>query len=252
MSNLMEAIEINSSSSEDNQDHFLEDDNVGNPPHPFNDEVVEVLSDSSSSSHANNSNHIIIPTDLYSRSYPDMPLGSLPSTNHLSYNNGRLSFLWHGKPQPLARPRFFRRGIFSPSGQKIKNCKQFLTSQMESNDIDLIPYEAHISVQVKIFFFMQRPLHHFVGGRRTIGNLRNEHRSAPFFNWTSNPTGPDVDNLTKFVLDSMNKIVYHDDRQVVKIEAYKILDCNGLCLGRTEVQVCPVQFLFPGFWFPES
>jgi len=64
--------------------------------------------------------------------------------------------------------------------------------------------------------------------------------------------GLDVDNLTKFVLDTVNKIIYDDDRQVVKTEAYKILDCNGLCLGRTEVQVRPVNSLFPGFWFLES
>jgi len=153
---------MHSSRSDDNPGEFLEDDNVGNLPHSLN-EVVEVLSNSFSS-HANNSNNNLIVTDLHHIACPDMPQGSLPSTNHLSCNNSCLSFLLHGKPQHLARPRFFRRKIFSPSGQKIKNCKQFLTSQMECNDIDLRPHKAHISVQVKMFFFMQCPLHHFVGG----------------------------------------------------------------------------------------
>jgi Holliday junction resolvase RusA-like endonuclease len=36
------------------------------------------------------------------------------------------------------------------------------------------------------------------------------------------PTGPDVDNLAKSLLDGMNRVVYHDDRQVAKLTVAKI------------------------------
>ena len=51
------------------------------------------------------------------------------------------------------------------------------------------------------------------------------------------PIHPDIDNLAKFVLDSLNGILaYKDDCQVVKLVAYKLMDKNaGLCTGRTIV-----------------
>lgn len=52
-------------------------------------------------------------------------------------------------------------------------------------------------------------------------------------------TGPDVDNLVKFVMDALNELVHPDDRQVVKLLAYKFRDNEGECLGRTEVKIAP-------------
>jgi Holliday junction resolvase RusA-like endonuclease len=52
---------------------------------------------------------------------------------------------------------------------------------------------------------------------------------------------PDVDNLVKFVLDGMNKLVNklvcEDDSQVVKLTACKLFDSEGACDGRTVIQV---------------
>ena len=55
-----------------------------------------------------------------------------------------------------------------------------------------------------------------------------------------------MDNLAKFVLDSLNGLLYEDDRQVVKLCAVKVLDTpvengdggdDGLCLGGTDVEI---------------
>jgi Holliday junction resolvase RusA-like endonuclease len=46
-----------------------------------------------------------------------------------------------------------------------------------------------------------------------------------------------VDNLAKFVLDSLNGLLYDDDRQVCSLHATRLLDNDGLCLGSTEVCV---------------
>ena len=45
----------------------------------------------------------------------------------------------------------------------------------------------------------------------------------------------DVDNLAKFILDSLNGMVYADDKQVASIHATKYYDNEGLCLGSTLV-----------------
>ena len=50
-------------------------------------------------------------------------------------------------------------------------------------------------------------------------------------------TRTDVDNLTKFVLDSMNELLYEDDRQILSLHVTKVLDNEGLCEGSTEVYV---------------
>ena len=56
---------------------------------------------------------------------------------------------------------------------------------------------------------------------------------APF----ARPIRPDIDNLAKFVLDALNGLLYTDDRQVVKLLVYKLLDNQGECEGRTVVEV---------------
>lgn len=47
----------------------------------------------------------------------------------------------------------------------------------------------------------------------------------------------DVDNLSKFILDAMNEVVYKDDKTCVKLVASKLYDSEGMCNGRTEVVV---------------
>ena len=45
----------------------------------------------------------------------------------------------------------------------------------------------------------------------------------------------DVDNLIKFVMDSMNEVLYPDDRQISSLHVTKLLDNDGLCEGSTEI-----------------
>eukprot|EP00543_Licmophora_paradoxa_P006569 CAMPEP_0202455834 /NCGR_PEP_ID=MMETSP1360-20130828/13268_1 /ASSEMBLY_ACC=CAM_ASM_000848 /TAXON_ID=515479 /ORGANISM="Licmophora paradoxa, Strain CCMP2313" /LENGTH=60 /DNA_ID=CAMNT_0049075513 /DNA_START=266 /DNA_END=448 /DNA_ORIENTATION=- len=47
----------------------------------------------------------------------------------------------------------------------------------------------------------------------------------------------DVDNLAKFVLDSLNGVLYHDDRQVVELIAIKRYDNDDMCRGKTIVKI---------------
>lgn len=52
---------------------------------------------------------------------------------------------------------------------------------------------------------------------------------------------PDIDNLAKFVLDSLNKLAYHDDRQIIDLSARKALSSDSS--GKTIVKI---ELIDPG------
>ena len=45
---------------------------------------------------------------------------------------------------------------------------------------------------------------------------------------------PDVDNLVKLVLDSLNGIVYQDDKQVARLELIKVYGDTGITIVKVE------------------
>ena len=69
-------------------------------------------------------------------------------------------------------------------------------------------------LQVILKFFIQRPKSHFVGSDRQKGNLKPK---SPVYHTQT----PDVDNLSKFTLDCLKKIIFSDDRVVIKLVAEK-------------------------------
>ena len=76
---------------------------------------------------------------------------------------------------------------------------------------------------------MRRPNSDFKKSNRAIGNLKS---GLPTFR----PCKSDIDNLSKFVMDSLCGIAYMDDRQVTKLIATKEMDNQGLCEGRTYIE----------------
>ncbi|KAL3823457.1 hypothetical protein ACHAXA_010217 [Cyclostephanos tholiformis] len=91
-------------------------------------------------------------------------------------------------------------------------------------------------IGLSIIFRMRRPASHFVGSRRTGPGARL--KPAYSAGWPPGSIRSDVDNLAKFVMDSLNGVLYVDDRQVVRLSAVKVLDSEGPCLGATEVEIC--------------
>ena len=82
---------------------------------------------------------------------------------------------------------------------------------------------------MSIVFRLKRPKKHFIGGKPGPDRMRPD---APP---QTAQTRSDVDNLTKFVLDSLNELLYEDDRQVLSLHVTKLLDNDGMCTGSTEV-----------------
>jgi len=48
-------------------------------------------------------------------------------------------------------------------------------------------------------------------------------------------TRTDVDNLAKFVLDSLNGVLYEDDKQVASLQVTKVYDNEDPYTGSTDV-----------------
>lgn len=73
-------------------------------------------------------------------------------------------------------------------------------------------------VELNVLTVMRRPKSHYGTGRNS-GKLKT---SAPYFCETT----PDFDNLFKQICDCMNRLVFHDDRQVVKASIVKRYGAN--------------------------
>jgi Holliday junction resolvase RusA-like endonuclease len=86
-----------------------------------------------------------------------------------------------------------------------------------------------------IVFSMKRARSHFVNNKPGVGRLKP---TAPGMMSTIRT---DIDNLVKFVLDSMNEVLYEDDKQVTTIHATKLLDNDDLCEGSIEVYLRSIE-----------
>ena len=68
-------------------------------------------------------------------------------------------------------------------------------------------------LRCELHFVSARPKSHF----RTGQHAHELKPSAPAHNTDTK----DVDNMIKFVLDALNGLLYHDDRQMVEVHAFK-------------------------------
>ena len=132
-----------------------------------------------------------------------------------------------GQPKALPRSRHFHNGFFHGARREMKVFKSKVREAIPETASGPL-YARGVPVQMEVKFYMRRPNSDFRGGRRTGGVLRSLLPNA-------RPIRPDIDNLAKFVLDASNGLFYDDDRQVVKLTLYKLLDNAGECEGRTVI-----------------
>ena len=86
------------------------------------------------------------------------------------------------------------------------------------------------ALTVAMTFYCKRPKSHFRTGR----NAHLLKSGAPVIKLSK----PDIDNHIKYYLDSCNGIIWHDDAQVIRVEAWKVYeDEQG---PRTELEVFEV------------
>jgi len=136
-----------------------------------------------------------------------------------------------GEPKPHPRPRAFVRSghasIYTPkSAQDRKyNIQQFALDAMKAAGHEM-PMDGLVSLEIEFVF--PRPKNKIWKTK-----LMPRERLAQ---------GPDLDNLSKSVMDAMNQIVYMDDRQVAVLIVSKWMAAGDESAGiriRVEVDGCP-------------
>jgi Holliday junction resolvase RusA-like endonuclease len=160
-----------------------------------------------------------------------------------------LRFKVGGSPRPLQRHRTSRGFTYNPSASAQQSFREVVEKVVfggSTHNDGEIPVNGDSSPQrhsplwgsehalaMSVVFRMKRPIVHFKSGRPGPGRLRD---SAPAALGTAS-VGTDVDNLAKFVLDSLNGLIYADDRQIVSLQVSKVYDCVDECRGSTEVSI---------------
>lgn len=159
-----------------------------------------------------------------------------------------IQFTVRGNPLPLRRHRTSRGFVYNPSSAAQKSFREIVEAaiytevvgrndtksdnECSNNVITTMQpiYDAKHTLAMSIIFRMRRPKIHFISGKPGPGRLRE---SAPKQSCSNMRT--DVDNLAKFVLDSLNGLVYEDDRQIVSLHVTKLYDndTDELCKGST-------------------
>ena len=118
-----------------------------------------------------------------------------------------LQFRANYKPTALKRPRLVRNNLVYDPSKKDK--KEWLKTVL--NYIPKVAFDGPLKINLQFFF--PRPKNHF----RT-GKYKDQIKSsAPQIHTFM----PDIDNLSKFILDAMNEHFFNDDRQVVELSAHK-------------------------------
>jgi Holliday junction resolvase RusA-like endonuclease len=125
-----------------------------------------------------------------------------------------------GEPKAQARHRHFTRGTFSGEYDPSSKDKQSFAGILQ-REAPEEPISAPIALELT--FYMSRPKNHYGTGKKAefLKELAPEYHSGR----------PDLDNLTKFVQDSLNKIYYRDDVLICQLTAKKLYSENP----RTEI-----------------
>ena len=158
-----------------------------------------------------------------------------------------IRFTIRGNPLPLRRHRTSRGFMYNPSAKAQETFQSLVKEWIATHTVnaDLLPplFPADTSLAATLVFRIKRPLGDFVGNKRSADRLRPfQHDTlktalAPLHP----PVRVDVDNVAKFVLDSLNELVYEDDRQIVSLECIKMRDSEEDCLGATEVCIRAIR-----------
>ena len=142
-------------------------------------------------------------------------------------------FELEGEPHSLPRARTSwksKQKHYNPATKELKVFKDVVKAAIPQTALLGYVFPIGVPVSMTLICYMKRPNYDFTNNQRGFGRLKS------MVQW-ARPQVPDIDNLAKFALDGFNKLLYEDDRQVVKLVIYKLLDSEGECEGRTIIVV---------------
>lgn len=112
-----------------------------------------------------------------------------------------------GKPLGKARPRVTKKG-FTYTPQKTVNYENLIRWTFQSKFPNHKPYEGYVEAEIKAIF--------------DIPKSYSKKKTLELLNKSCNyDHKPDLDNVAKIVLDSLNGIAYKDDSQVTVLKVIK-------------------------------
>jgi crossover junction endodeoxyribonuclease RusA len=129
-----------------------------------------------------------------------------------------ISFFIHGMPVPQGSKRVIRGNLIEMADARLRSWRQDVAAISSQQMQGHLPWQG--PVMVTLSFYLPRPKAHYGTGR----NAERLKPQAP----TYPSTHPDIDKLIRSVLDAMTGIVFHDDRQVVVIQAGKYYGQPGM------------------------
>ncbi len=139
----------------------------------------------------------------------------------------RIRFIISGKPKGKARPRFNKKGAaYTPDDTvKYQNLVGIMFRSVGGKEI-----EQKIPVRVHITAIYQIP-------KDTSKAMRELMQEAKLFPVVK----PDIDNVTKIILDGLNGIAWHDDSQVVSVLAEKEYGDEPCVIVTVEALPCAIE-----------
>ena len=114
-----------------------------------------------------------------------------------------------GKAQAKQRPRMGRSGIvYTPKETLIYENYVKMCYSDYANQFGWLPYENQVRAEIEVLVAVPK------SDSKTKKKDKIEGMIRP-------AVKPDCDNLAKSILDSLNGLAYHDDKQVVELSVKK-------------------------------
>lgn len=127
----------------------------------------------------------------------------------------RITFSVSGQPRGKTRPRLSKYGVYTPK---------------ETKEYEKTIRRAYITASKGQSF----------GNREVRVIVKAVYNRAKTNKARLPKVKPDIDNVVKAVLDGLNGAAYVDDKQVVKLYAYKVFTSDSE-QPKIEVTVCDVE-----------
>lgn len=125
----------------------------------------------------------------------------------------KVQFSIPGEPQGKERPRFSYRGQNTYTPAKTQNYERLVALQYKSHCRYKFDEKVPLLVGIRAYFSIPKSV-----SKKVAADMRNNK---------IRPTKrPDVDNIIKIILDSLNDVAYHDDAQVVECVVLKFYSDN--------------------------
>lgn len=117
----------------------------------------------------------------------------------------KIEFEIFGKPMGKGRPRLSRYGTYTP--EKTVNYENYVKLCFINKYKDYTPTEKPLKAKITAFF--EVPTSYSKKKKKEL--IGQPHTKKP-----------DIDNISKIILDSLNKLAYKDDNQIAKLEVEKL------------------------------